>query len=76
MAKIYWEKGDYFSFKEGFGVILGEQALMIKGEGGRIERTIEKGSIPQDAAPYGKGDRVVMPYDVHFALETAIIAVS
>ncbi len=52
MAKITWEKGDWFSFYNGFGIIVSEdsQAILIIIEGDK--RTISKGVVPEQAFPF------------------------
>ena len=72
MAKITFEKGDFFSFRNGVGVVIAENtAVLVKGEGGRTGYKIERGNIPADAMPVDKRDLSIA---VRLALETALIA--
>lgn len=71
MQKIIFNKGDRVCFSEGFGIIITKnKALMIKGAGGRVGRTIEVGEIPTDAVPNNRA----MDFEVSFTLR-AVAAV-
>lgn len=52
MARIIFEVGDVFTFKEGAGVVIAENStVLVAGVGGRTGFMVSQGTIPADAMP-------------------------
>jgi hypothetical protein len=69
MARLILEKGDFFGFAGGYGIVINRrQAILITGAGGRTGRAITKADIPQDAQIEKN-----FPYEVSLVLEAVRI---
>jgi hypothetical protein len=69
MAKIAFSKGDKFSFKGGYGVVLSEsQAFVITNKDNRCVYDMSKGAIPEGALPLSDDNSKDMPFEVRTVL--------
>lgn len=72
MAKIIFEVGDFFSTKDGYGIVIpGDKTLMIIGGGGRLGWRQEIGPIPRDATLSDLKKNV--PGEVSLALKSVFL---
>lgn len=69
VAKVL-QKGEIFKTADGYGIALGKRkALVIKGQGGRIERKVDVEEITAGIVPITEDELKRIDYEVQFALK-------
>ena len=72
-AKITWQPGNFFKYKEGFGIVLeGGKSLLIEGTGGRSGYSLHRKKIPANALPLSERPN----FEVQFALDAVRTALA
>lgn len=65
-----------FTFKGGVGIVIHSNVcVLVKGDGGRIGWTVERGTLPTDAIPLDENTRFRMSTGQSMALKGAKAAI-